>query len=108
MKDLGSLMKQAQAMQSKLQEAQARLADTVVEGSAGGGAVTLLLKGTGELASVQIDESLMQPGDSEMLADLIVVAHGDAKRKLDEQQAALMQEVAGPFAGMGGLPGLKF
>jgi DNA-binding YbaB/EbfC family protein len=104
MKDLGSLMKQAQAMQSKLQEAQARLAETVVEGSSGGGAVTLLLKGSGELASVQIDESLMQPGDSEMLADLIVVAHGDAKRKLDEQQAALMQQVAGPFAGMPGMP----
>ncbi|MGZ6027719.1 MAG: YbaB/EbfC family nucleoid-associated protein, partial [Caulobacteraceae bacterium] len=53
-------------------------------------------------------ESLMQPGDSEMLADLIVLAHADAKRKSDEQQAALMKEVAGPFAGMGGLPGLKF
>jgi hypothetical protein len=108
MKDLGALMKQAQAMQSKLQEAQARLAETVTTGSSGGGAVTLLLKGTGELTSVQIDESLMQPGDSEMLADLIVVAHADAKRKLDEQQAALMKEVAGPYAGMGGLPGLKF
>ena len=104
MKDLGSLMKQAQAMQSKLQEAQARLADTVVEGSSGGGAVTLLLKGSGELASVQIDESLMQPGDSEMLADLIVLAHADAKRKLDEQQQALMQQVAGPLAGMPGMP----
>ena len=108
MKDLGALMKQAQAMQSKLQEAQARLADTVTAGSSGGGAVTLLLKGTGELTSVQIDESLMQPGDSEMLADLIVLAHADAKRKLDEQQQALMNEVAGPLGGMGGLPGLKF
>jgi len=107
MKDLGALMKQAQAMQSKLQEAQARLADSVVEGAAGGGAVTLLLKGTGELASVQIDESLMQPGDSEMLADLIVLAHADAKRKLDEQQQTMMQQVAGPLAGMG-LPGMKF
>jgi hypothetical protein len=106
MKDLGALMKQAQAMQTKLQEAQARLAETVVEGSAGGGAVTVLLKGTGELASVQIDESLMQPGDSEMLADLIVLAHADAKRKMDEQQQALMKDVAGPLAG--GIPGLKF
>ena len=61
----------------------------------------------GELASVQIDESLMQPGDSEMLADLIVLAHADAKRKLDEQQQAMMQQVAGPLAGMG-LPGMKF
>jgi len=108
MKDLGALMKQAQAMQTKLQEAQARLAETVTEGSSGGGAVTVLLKGSGELASVQIDESLMQPGDSEMLADLIVLAHADAKRKLDEQQAAVMKDVAGPLGGMGGLPGLKF
>jgi hypothetical protein len=107
MKDLGSLMKQAQAMQSKLQEAQARMAETVIQGSSGGGAVTVLLKGSGELTSVQIDESLMQPGDSEMLADLIVLAHADAKRKLDEQQAAVMQQVAGPLAGMG-LPGMKF
>ena len=107
MKDLGSLMKQAQAMQSKLQEAQARLAETVVQGAAGGGAVTVLLKGSGELTSVQIDESLMQPGDSEMLADLIVLAHADAKRKLDATQAQLMQQVAGPLAGMG-LPGMKF
>ena len=106
MKDLNALMKQAQVMQAKLAEAQARLAETVVQGSAGGEAVTVLLKGSGELASVQIDESLMQPGDSEMLADLIVLAHAEAKTKLDAAQAALMQEVAGPMAGM--LPGMKF
>ncbi|HEY4031684.1 MAG TPA: YbaB/EbfC family nucleoid-associated protein [Caulobacteraceae bacterium] len=106
MKDLGALMKQAQAMQSKLQEAQARLAETVTQGSAGGGAVTVMLKGAGDLTSVQIDESLMQPGDSEMLADLIVLAHAEAKRKLDEQQQALMKDVAGPLGGA--LPGLKF
>jgi DNA-binding YbaB/EbfC family protein len=105
MKDLGALMKQAQAMQSKLAEAQAQLAETVTEGSAGGGAVTVLLKGSGELTSVQIDESLMQPGDSEMLADLIVLAHADAKKKLDAAQSAMMQQVAGPLAG---LPGMKF
>ena len=67
----------------------------------------VILKGSGELVSVQIDESLMQPGDSEMLADLIVLAHANAKRVLDEQQAGLMQQVAGPLAGMG-LPGMKF
>ena len=104
MKDLGSLMKQAQAMQSKLQEAQARLAETSIEGSAGGDAVKVILKGSGELVSVQIDESLMQPGDSEMLADLIVLAHADAKRKLDAAQAQLMQQVAGPLAGLPGMP----
>ncbi len=109
MKDLGALMKQAQAMQQKLQVAQAQLAETVVAGSAGGGAVGLTLKGTGDLVNVQIDESLLTPGEGEMLADLIVLAHADAKRKLDEAQAALMKDVAGPLAGMGGgFPGLKF
>src|SRR5581483_3005245 len=101
MKDLGALMKQAQEMQHKLQEAQARLAATLIEGTSGGGMVKLSLAGSGELRSVLIDEVLMQPGEGEVLADLIVAAHADAKRRLDEAQTALMKEVAGPFAGMG-------
>ena len=104
MKDLGALMKQAQAMQQKLQAAQAKLADTVVHGSAGGDAVTVTLKGTGELTAVTIDVSVMQPDEGEMLADLIVAAHADAKRKLDTAQAETMKEVAGPLAGMPGFP----
>src|SRR6202012_3528179 len=104
MKDIGALMKQAQAMQAKLAEAQGRMAETSIEGAAGGDAVKVILKGSGELVSVQIDESLMQPGDSEMLADLIVLAHADAKRKLDAANAQLMQQVAGPLAGMPGMP----
>ena len=109
MKDLGALMKQAQAMQQKLQVAQARLAETAVHGSAGGDAVTVTLMGTGELTSVIIDESVMQPGEGEMLADLIIAAHADAKRKLDAAQAELMKDVAGPMGGLGGgFPGLKF
>jgi len=107
MKDLGSLMKQAQAMQQKLQEAQARLAATVVEGSSGGGMVRVSLSGSGEMKAVAIDESLLQPGEAEVVADLVVAAHADAKRKLDQAQAEMMKEVAGPLAGMG-LPGMKF
>jgi DNA-binding YbaB/EbfC family protein len=107
MKDLGSLMKQAQEMQQKLQEAQARLATTLVEGSSGGGMVKLALSGAGELKSVAIDQSLLQPGEGEVLADLIVAAHADAKRRLDQTQAEMMRDVAGPLAGMG-LPGMKF
>jgi DNA-binding YbaB/EbfC family protein len=105
MKDLGALMKQAQAMQEKLTQAQARLADLEVEGTSGGGMVKLVLKGTGELARVELDESLMAPGEGEVVADLIVAAHADAKRKLDAQQADLMREAAGPLAGMG-IPGM--
>ena len=104
MKDLGSLMKQAQAMQQKLQDAQARLAETEVEGAAGGGMVKLTLRGSGELKGVIIDEELLRPGEGEVLADLIVAAHADAKRKLDAAQAEAMQAVAGPLAGMPGFP----
>jgi DNA-binding YbaB/EbfC family protein len=105
MKDLGALMKQAQAMQQKLADAQARLAELTVEGTSGGGMVKLALRGTGELAAVEMDESLLAPGEGEVLSDLIVAAHADAKRKLDAQQAELMREAAGPLAGMG-LPGM--
>jgi len=105
MKDLGSLMKQAQAMQQKLADAQAKIAELTVEGTSGGGMVKLTLKGTGELARVDLDESLMQPGEGEVLADLVVAAHADAKRKLDEAQAEMMREAAGPLAAMG-IPGM--
>jgi DNA-binding YbaB/EbfC family protein len=107
MKDIGSLMKQAQAMQAKLQEAQGKLAQMQVEGSAGAGLVTLTLAGTGVLTSVKVHESLLDPQEGELVGDLIVAAHADAKAKLDAAQAELMKQAAGPLAGMG-LPGLKF
>jgi len=109
MKDLSGLMKQAQAMQQKLAEAQARVAEISVEGTSGGGMVTVTLAGSGELTKVVLDESLVEPGEGEVIADLIVAAHADAKKKLDAKQAQLMQEAAGPMAGMmGGFPGMKF
>jgi DNA-binding YbaB/EbfC family protein len=107
MKDLNSLMKQAQAMQQKLADAQAKIAEITVEGTSGGGMVKVALKGTGELSRVDLDESLLQPGEGEVVADLIVAAHADAKRKLDQQQGELMREAAGPLAGMG-IPGMPF
>jgi DNA-binding YbaB/EbfC family protein len=105
MKDLGGLMKQAQAMQQKLADAQAKLAELSIDGTSGGGLVKVTLKGTGELARVDLDESLMQPGEGEVIADLVVAAHADAKRKLDAAQAELMREAAGPLAAMG-IPGM--
>jgi hypothetical protein len=104
MKDLSSLMKQAQAMQQKLGDAQDKIAALVLEGTAGGGMVKVVIKGTGELSRVDIDDSLMAPGEAEMVADLVVAAHADAKRQLDAAQAELMKEAAGPFAGMPGMP----
>jgi DNA-binding YbaB/EbfC family protein len=105
MKDLSALMQQAQAMQQKLQDAQARMAETTAEGTSGGGLVTMTLKGPGEITAVRIDDSLMVPGEGEILADLIVAAHADAKRKLDATNAELMREAAGPMAGLN-IPGM--
>jgi DNA-binding YbaB/EbfC family protein len=105
MKDLNALMQQAQQMQQRLQDAQAKMAETAASGTSGGGLVTVSLKGPGDVTGVVIDDSLMVPGDAEILADLIVAAHADAKRKLDEVNAALMREAAGPMAGMN-IPGM--
>lgn len=104
MKDLGSLMKQAQAMQQRLQEAQGRLAEQEIEGVAGGGLVKVVLRGNAEMARLIIDESLVQPGEGEIIADLVIAAHADARRKLEETQAEMMREVAGPLAGLPGMP----
>jgi DNA-binding YbaB/EbfC family protein len=104
-KDLGSIMKQAQALQQRMAEAQERIAALEVEGTSGGGMVKLTLKGTGELSRVVFDESLMAPGEGEVVSDLVVAAHADAKRKLDEKQAEVMREAAGPLAGMN-IPGM--
>jgi nucleoid-associated protein EbfC len=107
MKDLGELMKQAQAMQKKLAEAQERLAETVAEGAAGAGMVRLTLQGSGALTGVTIDSALLAPGEGEILADLLIAAHADAKRKLDAAQAEAMKAIAGPFGGLPGFPGLS-
>lgn len=105
MKDLNALMQQAQAMQQKLQDAQAKMAESSASGTSGGGLVTVSLKGGGEISGVAIDDSLLVPGEGEILADLIVAAHADAKRKLDETNNALMRDAAGPLAGMN-IPGM--
>ena len=109
MKDLSGLMKQAQGMQQKLQDAQAKLAETSVEGVAGSGLVTLALKGSGELTAVRISEDVFKDGDAETLADLVLAAHADAKAKLDAASEQAMRDAMGPLAGLaGGIPGLKF
>jgi DNA-binding YbaB/EbfC family protein len=105
MPDLGQIMKQAQAMQEKLQEAQAKLAATTVEGTSGGGMVKLSMSGNGDLIRVTIADVLVQPGEGEVIADLFLAAHHDAKRRLEAVQAKLMQAAAGPLAGMN-IPGL--
>ena len=107
MNDLGAIMKQAQDMQQKLQDAQAKLAELTAEGRAGGGLVSVTLKGSGELVSVKLDDSLLAPAEAEIVSDLLVAAHADAKSKLDAASQQAMQDAMGPMAGMmGGLPGM--
>lgn len=105
MKDLSGLMKQAQEMQAKIKDAQDRILQLEVEGHSGGGMCSVTLRGSGELKALTIDPSLVTPGDVEIVADLVIAAHADAKRRLDQRQQDIMREVAGPF---GGLPSMPF
>ena len=100
--DMSNLLAQAQAMQNQLMEAQADLESQEIEGSAGGGLVTALVSGTGELLSLTINRSAVDPDDTETLADLIVAAVRDATENAKELAAQAMGPLAG---GLGGLPG---
>ena len=104
MKNLGDLMKQAQQLQEKMETSKARLAETEVEGASGGGMVTVTLRGMGDLTRLVLDPTLLAPGEAEILTDLIIAAHADARRKLETVQQELMRDAAGMFAGMPGMP----
>jgi DNA-binding YbaB/EbfC family protein len=104
--DFQQLMKQAQQVQKSFTEAQAKIQESTVDGQAGAGLVQLSLKGTGAMLSLKIDDSLMAPGEGEVLCDLIVAAHNDAQKKLEELNQKLMAEAAGPLGANGGLPNM--
>ena len=103
MKNIAGLMKQAAQMQQKMEEMQARLETIEIEGSAGAGMVTVTLNGKGELKSLRIDPKLADPAEMEMLQDLIVAAHAEAKRKLEVTVADEMQKITGGLNLPGGL-----
>jgi DNA-binding YbaB/EbfC family protein len=113
--DMNALLQQAQQMQAQLQETQERLAESTVDGTVAGGAVTVTVSGTGELVGVEIKAGQFDGTDADDLADLgdmVVAAYRDAKAQAD----ALAAEALGPLAGglgggsgeggQGGLPGL--
>ena len=102
MKNLGNMLKQAQQMQSKMAEMQAKLEASEVDGQSGGGMVKVRLTGKGDLRRVTIDPSMMD--DREVLEDLIVAAHADAKQKVEAMMGEEMQKAT---AGMSLPPGLK-
>lgn len=104
MKNLGNMLKQAQQMQSRMQEMQATLEATEVEGQAGAGLVKVRLTGKGDLRRVTIDPSLMIADEREVLEDLLVAAHADAKQKVEATMAEEMQKAT---AGINLPPGMK-
>jgi DNA-binding YbaB/EbfC family protein len=104
MKDISQIMRQAQAMQAKINEAQKKLEAMEVEGSSGGGLVKLRISGKNALLGLTIDPSLMKEDEREILEDLIKAAHDDARRKLEDVQN---EEMKGLSGGLGILPGFK-
>jgi nucleoid-associated protein EbfC len=104
MADFLGLMKQATELKSKMEAMQAELDQVEVEGTSGGGLVTVKLSGKGEMKGVTIDDTLMQPSEKEIVADLIVAAHADARRKAETLLQEKMKSVAG---GLPLPPGMK-
>ena len=104
MPDFTALMQQAAQLQAKMEALQAELDKIEVEGTAGGGAVTVKLSAKTELTSVAIDASLLTPDEKEIVEDLLVAAHADARRKAE---AVLQDKVKQLTGGLPLPPGLK-
>ena len=102
--NMQQLMKQAQKMQQQLIEAQSKLAEQEVTGTAGGGLVTAVVSGSGDVLSVKIDPKAVDPDDVESLEDLVVAAIRDAATNAAELQQTTMGPLAGGLGGLG-LPG---
>ena len=104
MPDFLGLMKQAAQLQSKMESLQAELDSIEVEGVAGGGLVNVKISAKGDLKSVKIDDSLFKPGEKEILEDLLIAAHADARRKAED---VMKEKMAGLTGGLPIPPGLK-
>lgn len=104
MKDLMGLMKQAQAMQERMQSMQAEMDEIEVEGQAGGGAVKVTMSAKGVMRGVSIDASLMNPEEKEIVEDLVVAAVNDARTKGERQVQERMAEIT---QGLPLPPGMK-
>jgi DNA-binding YbaB/EbfC family protein len=104
MADFLGMMKQAAQLQSKMQALQAELDTIEVEGTAGGGMVSVTLSAKGDLKSLKIDDSLLKPTEKEVLEDLLIAAHADARRKAE---AAMQEKMKGLTGGLQLPPGLN-
>jgi hypothetical protein len=98
-------MKQAKELQSKMAEMQAEIEQLTRDGTAGAGLVTITVNGKGEMRALNVDPSLMKPDEKEILEDLIVAAHADAKAKMEEALQEKMKDMTG---GLPLPPGMKF
>ena len=104
MKNFAGMMKQAQELQSRMSQMQAEMEGARIEGRSGGGLVVLTLNGKAEMVGVKLNPSLLKPDEAEILEDLIVAAHNDAKAKVEQILQEKMQSLAG---GLPLPPGLK-
>ena len=104
MRDLMGMMKQAKELQSKMQAVQEQVAALEVIGSSGAGLIEVTLSGNGMMKAVKIDPSLVKPDEAEILEDLVLAAHNDARTKLEARTAELAQEMTG---GLQLPPGMK-
>lgn len=105
MKDIMGMMKKAQEFQQRAQEMQAEAAAHLVEGSAGAGMVTVTMTAKGDLQGIKVDPSLLKPEEAEIVEDLIVAAHADARRK---GEAFLQEKMSEVTSGLPIPPGMKF
>ena len=104
MANLVQMMKQAQEMQSKMQQMQERVAQTDISGQSGGGMINVVITGRGQMRNIKIDPKLVNPAETEILEDLIVAAVNDAKAKADALVAGETEKMMG---GMNLPPGFK-
>jgi len=104
MADFLGMMKQAAQLQSKMKEMQDQLDQVEVEGVSGGGLVTVRMTAKMEVKAIVIDPSLIKPEEREVLEDLLVTAHNDARRKAEEAMQERMKVLTGGFS----IPGLGF
>ncbi len=95
MKNISQMLKQAQQVQSQMADMQAQLAEIEISGRAGGDMVTVTLNGKGEMRRLKIDPTVFASGDAEVIEDLIVAAHNDARTKVEKHMAEEMAKLTG-------------
>ena len=101
--NIQKMLKQAQKMQEQMQRAQEELADKTVETTAGGGKITVVANGAGDVLSIKISKDVVDPDDVEMLEDLILTG---VQKAIEEGRALMQAEMGKITGGMGGMPGM--